>query len=75
MSYRASHQSFFSIPEIVRRLNAEINKTLNDPDVRERLLSLGSEPVGGTPQDFARLIQSEFERWAGVIKQANIRLD
>jgi tripartite-type tricarboxylate transporter receptor subunit TctC len=62
-------------PVILRTLNAEINKTLADPDVRERLLSLGSEPVGGTPQDFARLIKSEFERWAGVIRQANIRID
>jgi tripartite-type tricarboxylate transporter receptor subunit TctC len=62
-------------PAIVQRLNVELNKTLADPEVRDRLLSLGSEPMGGTPQDFARLIKSEYARWAGVIKQSNIRID
>jgi tripartite-type tricarboxylate transporter receptor subunit TctC len=62
-------------PAIVQRLNVELNKTLADPEVRDRLLSLGSEPMGGTPQDFARLIKIEYARWAGVIKQSNIRID
>jgi tripartite-type tricarboxylate transporter receptor subunit TctC len=62
-------------PAIVRTLNIEINKALAEPDVRERLLALGSEPVGGPPQDFARMIKSEFERWADVIRRANIRIE
>ncbi len=61
--------------EIVARLNAEIVKALNMPDVRERLLSQSSEPVGNSPQAFAAFIRSERDKWAGVIKRAGIRME
>ena len=60
---------------IVNRLNAEIVKALNAPDVRERLLSQSSEPVGNSPQAFGVFMKSESEKWAGVIKRAGIRMD
>jgi len=60
---------------IVARLNAEIANILKDPVVRERLVAQGSDPAGGTPEEFGRFIQSEYERWAKVIKTANIKFD
>jgi tripartite-type tricarboxylate transporter receptor subunit TctC len=60
---------------IVARLNAETVRALNAPDVRERLLSQSSEPVGNGSREFAAFMKSESEKWAGVIKRAGIRLD
>ena len=60
---------------IVSKLNAEINRLLQLPDVRERLGTLGAEIVGGTPKDFAEHIQREIPRWAKVIKAAGIQLE
>jgi tripartite-type tricarboxylate transporter receptor subunit TctC len=58
---------------IVQRLNAEINKALQTPDFRERLASNGAEPVGGTPEQFARVIDRETAKYAAVIKRAGIK--
>jgi tripartite-type tricarboxylate transporter receptor subunit TctC len=58
---------------IVGKLNAEINRLLQLPDVRERLGALGGEIVGGTPREFAEHIQREIPRWAKVIKAAGIQ--
>ena len=60
---------------IVGKLNAEINRLLQLPDVRERLGNLGAEIVGGTPKEFAGHIQREIPRWAKVIKAAGIQLE
>jgi len=60
---------------IVGKLNAEINRLLQLPDVRERLGNLGGEIVGGTPKEFAEHIQREIPRWAKVIKAAGIQLE
>ncbi|MBM3344835.1 MAG: tripartite tricarboxylate transporter substrate binding protein [Betaproteobacteria bacterium] len=62
-------------PTIVARLNAEMVKVLRGGETQERLIALGSEPVGNTPREFAAFIAAERDKWAGVIKQANIRLD
>lgn len=59
---------------IVARLNAEIVKVLRAPEVRERLLSQSTEPVGNTPAEFASLMKSERDKWARVIRDANITL-
>jgi tripartite-type tricarboxylate transporter receptor subunit TctC len=61
--------------EIISRLNSEIVKALQMPDVKERLSSLGADPVGSTPEEFAAFIQAEIKKWAKVIKDAGIRLD
>jgi tripartite-type tricarboxylate transporter receptor subunit TctC len=61
--------------EIVRRLNAEINKILQAPDVRERLTALGTEPTGGTPEQFAETLKADIARWAKVVADAGIRID
>jgi len=62
-------------PEMVRRLNAEINRVLQAPEVRERLSALGTEPTGGTPEQFAQTIKSDTARWAKVVSEAGIRIE
>ncbi|MPZ47590.1 MAG: tripartite tricarboxylate transporter substrate binding protein [Betaproteobacteria bacterium] len=61
--------------EIIARLNAELNRIIAAPAMRERLISLGYEPVGGPPEKFGALITSELAKWAPVVKAANIRVD
>jgi tripartite-type tricarboxylate transporter receptor subunit TctC len=60
---------------IVAKLNADINEALRDPEVKKRLAQLSSEAVGGTPEETARYMREEVERWGRVIKAANIKVD
>src|SRR5258706_4723741 len=60
---------------VIDRLNASIEKILRDPDVKQRFASLGVEPVGGPPEAFSRHIRAESEKWARVVKTANITLN
>ena len=60
-------------PAIVGKLNKEIVKALNLPDVKERLARLGSEPVGNSPEEARRFIRSELEKWAKTVKAAGIK--
>lgn len=60
---------------VVDKLNAEINKALAAPDVRERLQNAGIEPAGGTPAQFAGFLQLEMGKWAKVAKDAGIQPD
>jgi tripartite-type tricarboxylate transporter receptor subunit TctC len=60
-------------PAIVKKLNAEVLHALQSADVRTRLLDDGCEPAGGTPQEYAQLIEREIEKWRKVVKQAGIR--
>jgi tripartite-type tricarboxylate transporter receptor subunit TctC len=59
--------------EIVERLNKEINAGLADPQLKARLVELGSMTLPGTPADFGKLIANETEKWAKVVKFANIK--
>ena len=58
---------------LVQRLNGDINKILTTADFRERLASLGGEPVGGTPEALTRVIVNERTKFAAVIKRAGIK--
>ena len=60
-------------PAIVSRLNSEINKALASPDLKEKLLAAGIQPIGGTSEHFASFIKSETARYAKVIKEAGIK--
>jgi tripartite-type tricarboxylate transporter receptor subunit TctC len=60
---------------IVERLNAEINAILQEPVVRTALNAQGFELIGGTPEDFRRLIQSESDKWGPVISKTGARID
>ncbi len=60
---------------IVERLNRELAKALQSAEVREQLARQGAEPVGGTPAELAATVKAETEKWARVIKQANVKLE
>ena len=60
---------------IVYRLNAEMVKVLNTPEIRERLLSQASEPVANSPSEFAQFIKNEHDKWARVVRDARIRIE
>ena len=60
---------------IVERLNKETVAILNAPDIRERLAGLGATTIGDTPDEFARFIRSEIDKWAPVVKRAHIELE
>jgi tripartite-type tricarboxylate transporter receptor subunit TctC len=59
--------------EIVEKLNKEINAALADPKIKARLADLGSTPLVGSASDFGKLMAEETEKWAKVIREANIR--
>src|SRR5262245_10563930 len=59
--------------EIVEKLNKEINAGLADPKIKARLADLGGTLLAGSPADFGKLIADETEKWAKVIKFANIK--
>jgi len=53
--------------EIVDKVNAEVNRALADPKMRERLAELGGRPMPGSPEDFGKVIAAETEKWAKVV--------
>ena len=60
---------------IVARINQELTKILKTPDMAERLGALSIVPVGGPPQELAKLIATDLDRWGKVIKFAGTRAD
>jgi tripartite-type tricarboxylate transporter receptor subunit TctC len=61
--------------EVVARLHSEIVKVLRMPDIRDRLVAQGADPVGSSPEEFGAFMKSETAKWARVIREANIRAD
>ncbi len=62
-------------PEIVDKLNKQINAGLADPTTKARLAALGCGVFAGTPADFAKFIADETAKWAKVVEFANIKAD
>lgn len=62
-------------PAVVEQLNAEINRVLDDPEVRRALLAGGFEPQTMTPAEWGRFLASETDRWGNLIRKANIRIE
>ena len=62
-------------PAIVKRLNAEIVKILNMPDVKEKVLALGAEPVGDTSEQFTAYVKTEVVKWSDVVKKSGAKVD
>ena len=61
--------------EIVERLNREVNSALADPTVKARMADLGSDPLPGSAADFAKLVETETEKWAKVVKFSGLKAD
>ena len=60
---------------IITRLNAETVKALRDPAVVQRLSSQGAEPAGNTPEEFTAFVRSEIDKWANLVKSANMKAE
>lgn len=61
--------------EIIAQLNRETVKTMALPDIKDRLVTLGFDPIGSTPEQFGKQIKIELEKWAKVIRAANIKVE
>jgi tripartite-type tricarboxylate transporter receptor subunit TctC len=57
---------------IVKQLQGQVQAALNTKDVRDKLLSEGAQPVGGSPAEFAELIKDDLAKWTAVARRAGI---
>ena len=60
---------------IVARLNAELNRVVSSRSFREKVVAIGSEPAGGTPEQFAAFIRTEHAKWAEVVRRSGAKID
>lgn len=60
-------------PEVIRRLNAEVNSAIARPAIVARFAELGAEPLGGSPQQTATYIKGEQDKWGRIIREAGIK--
>jgi tripartite-type tricarboxylate transporter receptor subunit TctC len=61
--------------ELVQRLNTAFNEALRTPEIRDQLSAQGWAVTGGTPEQFGAFARAEQERWATVVKTANVRVE
>lgn len=62
-------------PSIVQKLSSEIAQIVRLPEVRDRFLALGAEPVGNTAEEFMAFNKTELTKWARIVKQSGARVD
>ncbi|CAB3699851.1 MULTISPECIES: Bug family tripartite tricarboxylate transporter substrate binding protein [Achromobacter] len=60
---------------VIDKLNAEIRRALQSPEMTRQLKAQGAQALGSTPQEYAAYIKSEIARWGEVVKAANVKLD
>jgi tripartite-type tricarboxylate transporter receptor subunit TctC len=60
---------------VVNRLNSEIVRIINMPDVQKKLLDLGAEPVGNTSEDFTTFVKAEVSKWGDVVRKSGAKVD
>lgn len=61
--------------EIVGKLNAAINEALKNPEIKATLTKFGSEPLGGTPQQFAGFVAAESKKWSEIIRLSGVKME
>jgi len=61
--------------DIVKRVNADMRKVLNDPETVKGMLAAGAEPMPGTPEEFGAFLQAELAKWGKVIKERGITVE
>jgi len=60
---------------VIDRINAEVNAIFKQPDVLQKMNALGFDLIGGTPEDFAKLLRDEQQRWSPVVKKLGLKID
>ena len=61
--------------EVIDKVNAEINRALADPKMRERLAELGGKPIAGTPENFGKVIAAETAKWEKVVNASGAKAE
>jgi len=61
--------------DVIARINAAALKSLEAPEVRERLVALATIPMGGGPERLAQVMRADVEKWARVIRAGNLKAD
>jgi tripartite-type tricarboxylate transporter receptor subunit TctC len=62
-------------PEIIAKLNADVNAVLAEPAIKAKLIDLGGDPLIGTPEAFGKLIAAETEKWSKVVQAAGLKVE
>ena len=62
-------------PDVVNKLSAEIAKIAKSPEIREKLVAMGAEPVGSTPEAFKAVIDRDIAKWKPLAQKVNIKID
>lgn len=62
-------------PKVVAKLHAALEKTMQDPAVKQKLDAIGMIPVGDRPDQFDRFIKSEYSKWGDVVQKANVKIE
>ncbi|MET0209077.1 MAG: tripartite tricarboxylate transporter substrate binding protein [Burkholderiaceae bacterium] len=62
-------------PDIVNKLSIEIGKIARSPEMRERLVAMGAEPVGGTPDEFKAVVDRDIAKWKPLAQKVGIKVD
>jgi tripartite-type tricarboxylate transporter receptor subunit TctC len=60
---------------VIARLNADLNRMVASNGYKEKIMPIGSEPAGGTPEQFGQFIRSEYAKWGDIVKRAGARID
>jgi tripartite-type tricarboxylate transporter receptor subunit TctC len=61
--------------EFIDKINAEVNRALADPKMKERLAELGGKPIPGTPADFGKTIAAETAKWEKVVNASGAKVE
>jgi tripartite-type tricarboxylate transporter receptor subunit TctC len=62
-------------PDVIARINSAVNRILATPEFQERLATLGAQPAGGTPDQFAAVIRADTAKWSRVVKESGVSLE
>ena len=60
---------------IIAKLNAEIGKARNQPDIQQRMTDFGFTPEGGTPEEFGEFVKRDLARWIKVVKETGVKVE
>jgi len=62
-------------PEVIAKINEAFNRTLNDPDMKQKLIARGADPMPGTPAQFAAFLKAEYDKWGPIAKASGAKVD